>query len=149
MTANDDKKAQDIIARLNLQPHPEGGWYRETFRDGKAGERGAQTCIFFLLEKGQRSHWHRVDANEIWHWYAGSSLLVHRYASSDDQETVRLGPDVLSDESPQAVIPADQWQSTEAPDGWALVGCTVAPAFEFEGFELAPPGWVPRGWKGS
>ena len=132
--------AQEIIEALGLEPHPEGGWYTETWR-GTEEPRAAGTAIYFLLEAGQRSHWHRVDSAEIWHWYAGSPLtvLVH------ETETVehRLGPDILGKERPQVLVPPGAWQSTEARDGWGLVGCTVSPGFEFEHFELEPPGWAP------
>lgn len=136
--------AQDIIARLELKPHPEGGWYRETWRaDAAGGARAVGTAIYFLLEKGQRSHWHRVDAAEIWHYYAGAPL---RLELSDDGEIVRaltLGPDLAAGERPQIIVPPHAWQAAESLGEWTLVGCTVSPAFEFSGFELAPPDWAP------
>lgn len=135
--------ANEIISKLRLEPHPEGGYYRETFRHaGPEGERGAMTSIYFLLREGERSHWHRVDAAEIWHFYAGSSLKV-RIVDEDTKREVTLGPALNAGEVPQAVVPPNAWQSAEAGSGWALVGCTVGPAFEFDGFELAPPGFEP------
>ncbi|MCY4260151.1 MAG: cupin domain-containing protein [Rhodobacteraceae bacterium] len=129
-----------IIDMLGLQPHPEGGWYRETWREG-GQPRAAGTAIYFLLEAGQESHWHRVDSTEIWHWYAGTpmTVLVHE----DKTVMYRLGPDIASGARPQVIIPAGVWQSTKAGDGWGLAGCTVSPGFEFEHFELAPEGWSP------
>ncbi|MFD2204443.1 cupin domain-containing protein [Kiloniella antarctica] len=136
--------AQAIIDKLQLQPHPEGGWYKETYRHSTESEkRGDQTAIFFLLEKGQSSHWHRIDAVEIWHWYAGSPLTLRSHDGKQEQ-VVTLGPDVLAGQTPQFVIPKQHWQAASAEEGWTLVGCTVAPAFEFEGFELAKPDWCPK-----
>lgn len=135
-------EAAAIIARLRLAPHPEGGWYRETFRQAApGGGRGLATAILFLLETGQRSHWHRVDAAELWMWHAGHPLLlsIHDGAAHDHL----LGPDILAGHSPQALVPPLAWQAAEARHGWALVGCVVTPAFEFSGFELAAPGWSP------
>lgn len=133
-----------LIARLGLSPHPEGGWFRETFRQpapGDAGDRGLATAILFLLEKGQRSHWHRVDAAELWLWHAGSALAL---LIDDGTRTEHLlGGEVLAGQTPQAIVPADAWQSAEAQLGWALVSCVVTPAFDFAGFELAPEGWSP------
>jgi predicted cupin superfamily sugar epimerase len=141
-----------VIRALELRPHPEGGHYRETFRDTPAdGGRGAATAILFLLAAGERSHWHRVDAAELWLWHAGAAL---RLALSPDGvgETARvLGPDLASvsgpqvGAGPQAVVPAGCWQAAESLGGWTLVSCVVAPAFRFSGFELAPPGWRPGG----
>jgi predicted cupin superfamily sugar epimerase len=139
---------QDIIAALELQPHPEGGWYRQTWREGASDGvgRGLATAIYFLLEAGKRSHWHRVDGTELWLFHAGSAvdLLI---APGDDGpvEAIRVGPDVLGGDRPQAIVPHGWWQATEAREGWALVSCVVAPGFVFEGFELAPPGWAPKG----
>jgi predicted cupin superfamily sugar epimerase len=136
----------EIIARLRLQPHPEGGHFRETFRapDAKgAAGRGTSTAIFFLLKAGERSHWHRVDADEVWHHYAGAALDL---SMSDDGHGVRhllLGSDFGLGETPQIVVPRGVWQAARSLGNWTLVGCTVAPAFEFAGFELAPPGWQP------
>ena len=139
-------EARAIIAALGLAPHPEGGWYRETWRAAVAeGTRAGGTAIHFLLEAGQRSHWHRVDADELWLWHAGHPLEV-RVADADnaDPRTTRLGGDVTAGYAPQCLVPANRWQSTEAPHGWALVSCIVVPGFEFAGFELAPPDWSPR-----
>jgi uncharacterized protein len=137
--------AKPLIEALDLQPHPEGGWYRETWRaEAPEGERATATAILFLLEEGQKSHWHKVDAAEIWLFHAGSALRLE--SAPDDSgptHTARLGPDVLAGEAPQLVIPAGQWQSAQADRGWALVSCIVSPAFQFEGFTLAPEGWRP------
>jgi predicted cupin superfamily sugar epimerase len=135
--------ADQIIALLGLRPHPEGGHYRETFRAPDA-PRGAGTAIYFLLKAGERSHWHRVDADEIWHYYAGAPLEL---SLSEDGRKVhhrRLGSDFGIGEEPQAVVPRHVWQAARSLGRWTLVGCTVAPAFEFKGFELAPPDWAPR-----
>jgi predicted cupin superfamily sugar epimerase len=136
--------AADIIARLGLKPHPEGGHYRETFRDPRtdAGGRTFSTAIYFLLARGERSHWHRIDAVELWHYYAGGALTLH-IANDTGQHSVRLGPDLAAGEAPQAIVPAQTWQAAESAGDWTLVGCTVAPGFEFAGFELAPKGWKP------
>ncbi|MFG1373143.1 cupin domain-containing protein [Xanthobacter oligotrophicus] len=140
--------AEEVVALLQLQPHPEGGHFRETFRDAPAGRdvageaRGASTAIYFLLKAGQRSHWHRVDAAEVWHWHAGAPLTL-AIADGAGRRDVALGPDLRAGERPQAVVPPFAWQAAESRGAWTLVGCTVAPAFRFEGFELAPPGWEP------
>jgi uncharacterized protein len=136
--------AAEIIARLGLQPHPEGGHYRETFRDGRVDTSGRalSTAIYFLLARGQRSHWHRIDAVEIWHYYAGSALIL-QIADDDGQRVVRLGPDFAAGEVPQEIVPPGAWQSAETSGDWTLVGCTVAPGFDFSKFELAPKGWKP------
>lgn len=139
-------EARAIISALQLSPHPEGGWYRETWRAAAGpGTRAGGTAIHFLLEAGQRSHWHRVDAAELWLWHAGHSLEVHvAEAENGATRTTRLGGDVVGGYAPQCLVPANRWQSTEAPHGWALVSCIVVPGFEFAGFELAPPDWSPR-----
>ena len=135
-----------LVERLGLAPHPEGGWYRETWRPAAGeGERPVGTAIYYLLAAGQRSHWHRVDAAEVWHFYAGEPLRLSTWTGGGPVETVTLGPDVLGGQQPQAVVPAGAWQSAEPAGGWALVGCTVSPGFTFAGFELAPPGWAPPG----
>jgi predicted cupin superfamily sugar epimerase len=135
--------AADVIARLGLVPHPEGGHFRETFRDtGAHGERGHSTAIYFLLARGERSHWHRVDAAEVWHYYAGDPLKLEIVDGAKEM-IVRLGSDIHADETPQAVVPARAWQAAETLGDWTLVGCTVAPGFDFAGFELAPKGWKP------
>jgi predicted cupin superfamily sugar epimerase len=136
--------AAEIIARLELKPHPEGGHFRETFRDARLDNdgRSASTAIYFLLARGERSHWHRIDAVEVWHYYAGSPLTL-RIADSDGTRTVRLGVDLAAGEVPQAIVPAQAWQAAESAGDWTLVGCTVAPSFDFAKFELAPKGWTP------
>ena len=133
--------AAEIIRKLALKPHPEGGHYRETFRDPRRIDgRAASTAILFLLARGERSHWHRIDAVEIWHYYVGSALTL-QIADSTGQRSVRLGPDLAAGEVPQAIVPAGAWQSAETTGDWTLVGCTVAPGFDFAKFELAPKGW--------
>ena len=136
--------AAAIIARLELKPHPEGGHYRETFRDKRvdANGRSFSTAIYFLLARGERSHWHRIDAVEIWHYYAGSALSL-QMADDRGKRGVRLGPDLAAGEVPQAIVPAQAWQSAESTGDWTLVGCTVAPGFDFAKFELAPKEWAP------
>jgi uncharacterized protein len=136
--------AAEIIAQLRLQPHPEGGHFRETFRDNEADASGRSrsTAIYFLLARGERSHWHRVDAVEIWHYYSGDALTL-RIADASGQREIRLGADLAAGEVPQAIVPAHAWQAAESTGDWTLVGCTVAPAFEFAKFELAPKGWEP------
>lgn len=134
--------AAAMIAALRLAPHPEGGWYRETWRaDAEPNARAAGTSILFLLEAGQSSHWHRVDATEIWLFHAGTPLTLRTFETG--LTTVRLGPDATAGDTPQHVVPAGAWQAATAGDGWALVGCVVVPGFDFAGFELAPPGWSP------
>jgi uncharacterized protein len=136
--------APDVVARLELKPHPEGGHYRETFRDTRLDANGRElsTAIYFLLARGERSHWHRIDAAEVWHYYAGSALTLH-IADDGGQHSVRLGPDLAAGEVPQAIVPAQAWQAAESSGDWTLVGCTVAPGFEFATFELASKGWTP------
>ena len=135
--------AADIIRLLDLKPHPEGGHFRETFRDTKLIDgRAASTAIYFLLAKGERSHWHRVDAVEVWHFHAGAPLALS-IAEEAKVKIIRLGGDLGAGEQPQAVVPAHAWQAAESLGDWTLVGCTVAPGFEFSGFELAPKGWKP------
>ena len=137
--------ASDLIARLDLKPHPEGGHYRETFRDVGIGpdERSHSTAIFFLLGRGERSHWHRIDAVEIWHYYAGDALTL-RIADDDGTRSIILGPDIAAGEIPQAIVPAHAWQAAESMGDWTLVGCTVAPGFDFATFKLAPKDWEPE-----
>lgn len=136
--------ADAIIAELQLEPHPEGGYYRQTFRDGPEDGRGHSTAIYYLLKKGERSHWHRViDAAEAWHYYAGAPLALHLSAEGKGLETITLGPSLLDGQRPQAVVPANHWQSAESLGDFTLVGCTVAPGFVFESFVMAPPGWLP------
>lgn len=142
-----------LIQRLGLVPHPEGGWYRETWREagsesvqqpgGESG-RGHATAIYFLLEAGQRSHWHRVDAAELWLFHAGTPIdLLIAPDEAGPVETFRIGADVIAGERPQGLVPAGSWQAAETRGGWALVSCIVAPGFDFAGFELAAPGWAP------
>ena len=136
--------AEAIIAALGLQPHPEGGWYRETYRAPSAGGRSAVTAIHFLLEAGQQSHWHRVDADEIWCWHAGGALELGTAPAAGGAAVWRpLGGDVLAGQAVQAVVRAGDWQAARATQGWALVSCVVAPGFDFAGFEMAAPGWSP------
>jgi uncharacterized protein len=136
--------AAAVIRRLGLARHPEGGWYRETFRAAPpGGGRGACTAIYYLLAAGERSAWHRVDAVEIWNWYASSPLRLGVAANGGPAREHRLGNDLAAGEAPQLVVPAGAWQSAIGLGAWTLVGCVVAPAFEFAGFELAPPGWEP------
>jgi predicted cupin superfamily sugar epimerase len=142
--------ADDIIARLGLIPHPEGGHYRETWRDAPAepGGRGSGTAILYLLRADERSHWHRIDATELWHFHAGAPLRLRLSDDGVAERSVILGPDLDRGHLPQAVVPPGAWQAAEPlesapPDSWTLVGCTVSPAFSFAGFELAPPHWSP------
>jgi predicted cupin superfamily sugar epimerase len=138
--------AADIVRLLDLIPHPEGGHFRETFRDHRHvdGGRSASTAIYFLLARGERSHWHRIDAIEAWHYYAGAPLLLETAAGEATAVAgVKLGPDLAAGERPQAIVPSGAWQAAESLGAWTLVGCTVAPGFEFERFELAPKGWRP------
>jgi len=140
-----DTPAARIVEALKLQPHPEGGWYRETFRDDAApGGRAASTAIFYLLERGQVSAWHRVkDAAEAWHHYAGGPLKL-RLAAPGAREAVHvLGLDLFAGQTPQVIVPKGWWQAAEPLGDWTLVGCTVAPGFEFAAFEMAPEGWSP------
>mgnify|MGYP000131465446 CR=1 FL=1 len=153
MTGAIHHEAARLIDSLNLQPHPEGGWYRETWRSvGEVdlpplGARSAGTAIYYLLQRGERSRWHRVDAAEIWHWYAGGPLSMTVSENGHDAESFVLGPEIGAGQRPQRIVPADWWQTATSLGAWTLVGCTVSPGFEFSGFELAPPDWrpVPRG----
>lgn len=134
----------EIIRLLDLRPHPEGGHYRETFRDSATdgSGRAASTAIYFLLAAGEVSRWHRIDAVEVWHWYAGAALALS-VADASGRRGIRLGADLAAGERPQAVVPAGAWQQAESLGSWTLVGCTVAPGFQFAGFELAPLGFEP------
>lgn len=135
--------ARSLIEQLHLSPHPEGGWYRETWRAAAGSDgRSAGTAILFLLEAGQRSHWHRVDASELWIYQAGTPLALHT-AAGRVVSTCRLGIDLAAGERPQQLVQPGEWQAAEADRGWCLVACVVVPGFRFEGFELAPPGWAP------
>lgn len=133
--------AERIIAALGLQPHPEGGWYRQTWVGPEVAGRPVGTAIHFLLRAGERSHWHRVDADEIWLWHAGAPILLALAETQAAARRQRLGPDVLAGDAPQIVVPAGWWQSAAPLGDWALVSCTVSPGFRFAGFELAPPGF--------
>lgn len=131
--------AQALIRKLDLAPHPEGGWFRETWRsEVRIGDHAAGTAILFLLEQGQRSAWHRVDADEFWLWHAGAPLQL-RLAGEDiaSARELALGPNVLSGEQPQILIPAHHWQTAATTAGWALASCLVVPGFEFSGFTIA------------
>ncbi len=137
--------AADVIGLLDLKPHPEGGHFRETFRDARTeAGRAASTAIYFLLAAGEVSRWHRVDAVEAWHWYAGAPLELSLGAAAGAVSHVRLGSDLAAGERPQAVVPAGHWQRARSLGDWTLVGCTVAPGFIFEGFELAPDDFEPQ-----
>ena len=144
MTPNSQLSAREVIAQLDLQPHPEGGHYRETWRDEPAeGGRGAGTAIYYLLEAGEVSAWHRVDAAEIWHWYAGAPLVLTISPNGHDAEASHLGPNLAQGQRPQLIVPKHAWQTAESLGAWTLVGCTVSPAFVFEHFEMAPSDWRP------
>ena len=148
--------AADVIRLLDLKPHPEGGHFREIFRDVAlvfppapaeegAAARAASTAIYFLLGRGERSHWHRVDAVEVWHYYAGAPLVLEMAAAEKGPiRRMKLGPDLTMGERPQGIVPAGHWQAAQSLGEWTLVGCTVAPAFDFAKFELAPKGWEPE-----
>ena len=139
---SDPMTAADIVALLGLAPHPEGGHYREMFRDPRQVDgRSVGTSIYFLLARGEVSHWHLIDAAEIWHFYMGDPLEL-KIVDAVEQRLI-LGPDLTTGERPQAVVPAGAWQSARSLGDWTLVGCTVAPGFDFSTFELAPPGWSP------
>lgn len=138
-----DEKVSKIIETLGMHRHPEGGWFVETFRDSRGDARARSTAIYYLLASGEQSHWHRVrDAAEVWHFYAGEPLLLGVSNGVDIQEII-LGADIANGQRPQAVVPADFWQAARPLGRYALVGCTVAPGFEFASFEMAAPGWRP------
>jgi predicted cupin superfamily sugar epimerase len=146
MHAKPKLTAADIIRLLDLKPHPEGGHFRETIRDLHASpdSRAHSTGIYFLLAAGERSHWHKVDAMEVWHYYAGAALTLEIAVDTNGPiERIKLGPDLAAGERPQAAVPAHSWQAAESQGDWTLVGCTVAPGFDFAGFELAPPDFSP------
>ncbi|PCI05285.1 MAG: cupin [Hyphomicrobiales bacterium] len=140
-------KADDIIAKLGLEPHPEGGHFSETFRDDPINEnangRALSTAILYLLKAGEVSHWHRVDATEIWHWYGGAPLELSQAIEGNPIEKNILGNDIINGEAPQIIVPVNVWQSAKSLGDWTLLGCTVSPGFEFAGFEMAPAGWTP------
>jgi uncharacterized protein len=138
--------AAEIIRELKLFPHPEGGWFREIFRDDPgAGLRAHSTAIYFLLEAGQVSHWHRVDAAEVWHWYAGAPLRLDIAEDGHPLRSYTLSHELAAGDRPVGIVPRHAWQSARSLGEWTLVGCTVAPGFDFSGFELAPEGWSPSG----
>jgi predicted cupin superfamily sugar epimerase len=148
MHAKPKLTADDVIRLLGLRPHPEGGHFRETIRDLHSGDgsRAHSTAIYFLLAAGERSHWHKVDAMEVWHYYGGAALTLEIALTKDGPiERIKLGPDLTAGERPQAAVPAHAWQAAESQGEWTLVGCTVAPGFDFAGFELAPPEFRPGG----
>lgn len=135
--------ADDIIAALDLAPHPEGGWYRETWRHQPAdGDRGAGTAIYFLLRAGEESRWHRIDADELWHFHGGAPLRLD-IAQEGHTESTLLGLDLPAGQRPQRRVPPHAWQRARTLGAWTLVSCTVSPAFDFDRFELAPEGWSP------
>ncbi len=147
MDSQNIEEAEALIDALQLARHPEGGWYRQTWQHETANdERAAGTCIYFLLRAEERSHWHRVDATEIWHYYAGAPLLLSmaRDESGPASDHV-LGPDVLNNQAPQIIVPKDHWQAAKTTGKWTLVGCTVSPGFQFDGFELTEPGFTVPG----
>ena len=135
--------AAEIVALLELAPHPEGGWYRQTFVAEVPGGRAHSTLMDFLLEAGQRSHWHRVESAEVWHWYAGAPMTIGISRDGKSVTEHKLGNDLAAGERPQVVIPSHAWQQATCLGEWSLVGCTVAPGFQFSKFEQAEPGWAP------
>ena len=138
-------QADEIIAKLNLAPHPEGGYFRETFRDSNQDGRASSTAILYLLKADEVSHWHRIDAVEVWHWHGGAPLELRQTTSTGNLLEQKLGNDILGGELPQIIVPARAWQSARSLGDWTLTGCTVAPGFEFDHFEMAPQGWKPEG----
>ncbi|NRG17090.1 cupin domain-containing protein [Rhizobiales bacterium] len=140
-----DLSLDQVVKLLEMRPHPEGGFYRETFRDSECDEAGraASTAIYYLLPGGEVSAWHRVGAVEIWHWYAGGPLVLSIAGDDGARQEIKLGPDLAGGERPQGVVPRHAWQSAKSMGPWTLVGCTVAPGFEFSGFEMAPEGFEP------
>jgi hypothetical protein len=136
--------AREVIALLELERHPEGGWYRQTFADaGAGGERHLSTAIYYLLEGHDLSAWHRVDAAEVWHWHAGAPLRLRLSHEGKVIDEHLLGPDLKAAERPQVVVPRHCWQTARSLGDWTLVGCTVAPGFQFSGFEIARQDWEP------
>jgi predicted cupin superfamily sugar epimerase len=137
----------DVIRTLNLKPHPEGGWYAETHRipdPHDHGHRSPGTAIYYLLGEGERSHWHKVDATEIWHYYAGGPLELSLAVTETSKAKTRiLGPELAAGQRPQLVVPPHCWQAARTLGAWTLVGCTVSPGFDFSGFVMAPPDWSP------
>jgi hypothetical protein len=143
--SNKSLTAGDVIRLLDLKPHPEGGHFREMFRNMRQVENGraASTAIYFLLARGERSHWHRIDAVEVWHWHAGAPLQLEISQGDGSIKHVTLGSNLAHGERPQAVVPAQAWQAAQTLGNWTLCGCTVAPGFEFKHLELTPKGWAP------
>lgn len=141
----DGMTAEDVVRRLDLKPHPEGGFYRETFRDERTDTdgRAVSTAIYYLLGLGDVSEWHRVDAAEVWHFHAGAPLVITVSPNGHDAQARHLGSDIMNGQVPQIVVPAGWWQTSTSLGAWTLVGCTVAPGFDFKGFEMAPPDWRP------
>ena len=138
-------EAARLIGALGLEPHPEGGHYRQTWAGPVRDGRPSGTAILFLLRAGNRSHWHRVDADEIWLFHAGAPLVLSVAEDGGPARDHRLGPDVVGGEMPQIVVPAHAWQAARSTGDWSLVSCTVSPGFTFDGFDLAPPGFdIPR-----
>ena len=145
MSVSSDQYPDKLVALLDLKPHPEGGFYGETYRHPAVdGERSICTAIYYLLRSGERSRWHRVDATEIWHWYAGGPLGLSLWEDSKPKRDHRLGADFAVGERPQLIIPPNVWQTAEPLGPWTLVGCTVSPGFEFSGFEMAADDWEPK-----
>jgi uncharacterized protein len=137
-------EADDLIRELNLRPHPEGGHFREVFRDVRgADNRARSTAIYFLLRAGETSHWHRIDVCEIWHWYRGAPLALSIAPGRGVPIEHILGNDIAAGQRPQLVVPERAWQSARTLGGYTLAGCTVAPGFDFDRFELAPDGFAP------
>ncbi|GAB4525751.1 MAG: cupin domain-containing protein [Roseibium sp.] len=145
MSLSSNMSADEVVALLTMQPHPEGGYFVETFRDEETdgSGRAASTLIYFLLPEGVLSRWHRVDAVETWHWYAGAPLELSVSTDGRETQVLTLGNDLLTGQRPQGIVPRDAWQQARSLGAWTLVGCTVAPGFEFEGFAMAPEGWEP------
>lgn len=141
----DGATAQDIIRLLDLKPHPEGGFFKETFRDTAPGRdgRSVSTAIYFLLAAGDVSDWHRIDAAEVWHFYAGAPLVLTVSENGNDARAAHIGANVLAGQKPQFIVPPGAWQTAVSLGAWSLAGCTVAPGFEFSCFEHAPKGWAP------
>lgn len=135
--------AKDIVDLLGLEPHPEGGWYKQMFADTASGERPYSTAIYYLLEGGPAGRWHRVDSAEVWHYYAGAPLRLTISPDGVATSEQILGQDLFDGQRPQIVIPRGEWQSAQSLGNWTLVGCTVAPGFDFKYFEMAEEGWKP------
>ncbi|MBG6145683.1 cupin domain-containing protein [Roseibium album] len=145
MSVSASLTAAKVVDLLKMQPHPEGGYYVETFRDEVTDQEGraASTLIYFLLPEGVLSRWHKVDAVETWHWYAGAPLELSISPDGDRKQVLKLGNDLVSGARPQGIVPRHGWQQARSLGAWTLVGCTVAPGFQFAGFKMAPEGWEP------